>query len=60
MNQSAGSASWVALVLTAVASAVFGWFLAGRVLRPVRQMTATAQTISAGNLHQRLALTGPR
>ena len=52
------AASWVTLVVTAVASAVFGWFLAGRVLRPVRQMTAAAQTISAGNLHERLGLTG--
>lgn len=53
------AASWVTLVVTALISAVLGWFLAGRVLRPLRQMTAAAQTISAGNLHERLALTGP-
>ncbi len=53
------AASWVTLVLTAIASAVLGWFLAGRVLRPLRQMTVAARTISAGNLHERLALTGP-
>jgi signal transduction histidine kinase len=53
------AASWVTLVVTAVVSAVLGWFLAGRVLRPLREMTASAQTISAGNLHQRLALAGP-
>jgi signal transduction histidine kinase len=53
------AASWVTLAVTAVVAAVLGWFLAGRVLRPLRQMTAAAQTISAGNLHQRLALTGP-
>ena len=53
------AASWVTLVVTAVVSAVLGWFLAGRVLRPLRQMTAAAQTISAGNLHARLAVTGP-
>jgi signal transduction histidine kinase len=52
-------ASWVVLALTAVASAVLGWFASGRVLRPLRQMTATARTISAGNLHERLALQGP-
>ena len=53
------AASWVTLAVTAVVAAVSGWFLAGRVLRPLRDMTAAAQTISAGNLHERLALTGP-
>jgi signal transduction histidine kinase len=51
--------SWMLLVVTAIASAVLGWFAAGRVLRPLRQMTDTARTISAGNLSQRLALAGP-
>jgi signal transduction histidine kinase len=51
--------SWLTLALTAAASALLGWFAAGRVLRPLRNMTATARTISAGNLHQRLALSGP-
>ncbi|HXD65808.1 MAG TPA: ATP-binding protein [Solirubrobacteraceae bacterium] len=51
--------SWVLLVITAFASALLGWFAAGRVLRPLRQMTDTARTISAGNLSRRLALTGP-
>ncbi len=53
------AASWLLLVITAIASAVLGWFLAGRVLRPLRQMTDTARTISAGSLGRRLALTGP-
>ena len=53
------AASWVTLAVTAVVAAVLGWFLAGRVLRPLREMTAAAQTISAGNLHERLALSGP-
>jgi signal transduction histidine kinase len=51
--------AWLTLVVTAAASAVLGWFLAGRVLRPLREMTDTARSISAGNLHQRLALAGP-
>jgi signal transduction histidine kinase len=51
--------AWVTLVLTAAASAVLGWFIAGRVLRPLRQMTTAARAISAGNLHERLGLTGP-
>jgi signal transduction histidine kinase len=49
----------VLLVVTAIVSALLGWFASGRVLRPLRQMTDTARTISAGNLSQRLALTGP-
>ena len=53
------AASWVTLAVTAVVAAVLGWFLAGRVLRPLREMTTAARTISAGNLHERLALTGP-
>jgi signal transduction histidine kinase len=51
--------AWVTLLLTAAVSAVLGWFVAGRVLRPLRQMTTAARTISAGNLHERLAVTGP-
>jgi len=53
------ASAWLLLVITAIASALFGWFLAGRVLRPLRHMTDTARTISAGNLSQRLALSGP-
>ena len=51
--------SWIVLLITTVGSAVLGWFVAGRVLRPVREITATARTISAGNLHERLARRGP-
>jgi signal transduction histidine kinase len=53
------TASWLVLLLTALASTVLGWFIAGRVLRPLRVMTDTANTISAHNLGERLALTGP-
>jgi signal transduction histidine kinase len=41
------------------ASALLGWFAAGRVLRPLRVMTSTARQISERNLHERLALPGP-
>lgn len=34
--------------------------VAGRVLRPLRTITATAQEISEANLHRRLSLPGPR
>ncbi|RZT11751.1 signal transduction histidine kinase [Kribbella sp. VKM Ac-2569] len=37
-----------------------GWWLSGRVLRPVRRITATAQEISATDLSRRIALEGPR
>lgn len=37
-----------------------GWWLSGRVLRPVRRITATAQEISATDLSRRIALDGPR
>ncbi len=51
--------SWSVLAVTTVVAAALGWFAAGRVLRPVRSITTTARTISAGNLHERLELAGP-
>ena len=41
-------------------SVLLGWLLAGRVLRPLRTITDTTQNISENDLHQRLALPGPR
>ena len=47
------------IALVAAAVAVTGaWWLAGRFLRPLRMMTATAQEISASNLSRRLELSG--
>jgi signal transduction histidine kinase len=37
-----------------------GWLLAGRVLRPLRGIISSAQAVSTSNLHQRVALAGPR
>lgn len=51
--------SWILLVLTAVASIPLGWFASGWMLRPLRRITARTRTISAGSLHERLALVGP-
>ena len=51
--------SGVALAIMAVASAGLGWVVAGRVLRPLRAITATARQISATSLDRRLALAGP-
>lgn len=52
--------SAIALAITAVVSFGLSWLLAGRILRTLRTMTATVRRISASNLDQRLALTGPR
>ncbi len=51
--------SVIALALMAALSMGLGWLIAGRVLRPLRTITTAARDISATNLHQRLALTGP-
>ncbi len=51
--------SAVALGVMTVVSLVLGWIVAGRVLRPLREMTAAAQRISEDNLHERLAMHGP-
>ncbi|MBT2208754.1 HAMP domain-containing sensor histidine kinase [Actinomadura sp. NEAU-AAG7] len=53
----AGSA--VALAVLVPVALVLGWFVAGRFLRPLRAITATAKVISAGDLHRRLDLGGP-
>ena len=51
--------SGIALVVIAVAAVAIGWFIAGRVLRPLRTITTAARRISASSLHERLALQGP-
>jgi signal transduction histidine kinase len=48
------------LALAAIAvAALAAWWLAGRLLRPLRAMTTAAQEISATNLNRRLSLDGP-
>ncbi|MET0134726.1 MAG: ATP-binding protein [Kibdelosporangium sp.] len=42
-----------------VASAGLGWWLAGRVLRPVHVVSGTARRLSEQNLHERIPVTGP-
>ncbi|RCG31566.1 HAMP domain-containing protein [Sphaerisporangium album] len=51
--------SAIALVVMAVISVVLGKAVAGRVLRPLRTVTAATRRISAENLHERLAVPGP-
>jgi len=48
----------IALGGVAVLALVLGWYSAGRMLRPLRTITATARRISARNLNERLALDG--
>jgi signal transduction histidine kinase len=52
--------SGIALAIMTGASGVLGWVMAGRVLTPLRTITATTEQISETNLHQRLAMPGPR
>jgi two-component system, OmpR family, sensor histidine kinase VanS len=52
--------SVIVLAVMTVISVAFGWLVAGRVLRPLREMTATTRQISERNLNERLDLPGPR
>jgi signal transduction histidine kinase len=52
-------ASAIGLGIMTLASVALGWGVAGRALRPVRQMTAATRRISEDNLHERLAVPGP-
>ena len=53
-------ASLIALAVMTVVAVALGWLVAGRALRPVREMTAAAQRISEDNLNERLAMQGPK
>ena len=52
--------SLVSLAAATVLAAIVGWLVAGRILRPVHQLTAAAREAGERNLSQRLALAGPR
>ncbi len=49
----------IALASMTLVSIALGWLVAGRVLRPLRAMTATTRQISERNLDERLGLSGP-
>ena len=51
--------SVLALGVMTLVSVLVGWVVAGRVLRPLRVMTAATRRISADSLHERLAMPGP-
>jgi signal transduction histidine kinase len=52
--------SLIGLVAVTLLAVVLGWLMSSRMLRPLRTITNTTQHISEANLHERLALSGPR
>ena len=48
------------LAVVTLTSVAAGWLLAGRALRPISRITATARGMSERTLHERIALDGPR
>jgi signal transduction histidine kinase len=50
----------LALLVTGGLGLLASWWLAGRVLRPLQEITTTAQRLSAERLDARIALQGPR
>jgi signal transduction histidine kinase len=52
--------SSVSLLVLAVLATAVSWWISGRVLRPVKRISTTARELSSDNLHQRIALCGPR
>jgi signal transduction histidine kinase len=50
----------IALAAMTGLSVLLGWGVAGRVLRPLQRITATAQRVSQDNLDERIGLEGPR
>ncbi|TRW80765.1 HAMP domain-containing histidine kinase [Mycolicibacterium sp. 018/SC-01/001] len=52
--------SLLALGVIFLVSLAVGWFVAGRLLRPVEEITRTANRLSASDLSQRINATGPK
>jgi signal transduction histidine kinase len=52
--------SGTALALMALVSVGLGWLVAGRVLRPLSAITATARRLEGSTLHERINLQGPQ
>jgi signal transduction histidine kinase len=51
--------SAIALAVTAVLGLGVSWVVAGRMLRPLRTLTAATRRISQDRLHERIGLAGP-
>jgi signal transduction histidine kinase len=52
--------SLLSLAAAAALAGIAGWIVAGRILRPVHQLTAAARAATEQDLSQRIALHGPR
>jgi signal transduction histidine kinase len=52
--------SLLALGVVGLAGGGLGWAMAGRALRPIHTITATARRVADRSLHERIALDGPR
>ncbi len=52
-------ASLIALGVIVLLAGASGWLLAGRALRPLQEITATARRVADPSLHERIALEGP-
>jgi signal transduction histidine kinase len=50
----------IALAAMTALSVLLGWLVAGRALRSLQHITATARRVSQDNLDERIALQGPR
>jgi signal transduction histidine kinase len=50
----------ISILVVTLVSVAMGWWLAGRMLRPLHRITATARRLSLSNLHERIAMAGPR
>ncbi|MFW0796272.1 HAMP domain-containing sensor histidine kinase [Gordonia sp. CPCC 205515] len=51
--------SLIALAVISLISILVGWLVAGRMLRPIGEMTATAQRLRASDLSERIHASGP-
>jgi signal transduction histidine kinase len=51
--------TFVALALATLVSIVAGWWVAGRMLRPINEIATVARSLSASTLHERIGLQGP-
>ncbi|WP_020575913.1 sensor histidine kinase [Actinopolymorpha alba] len=60
MLLSTAGTSAIALAITAMVGLGVSWVVAGRMLRPLRTLTAATRRISQDRLHERIALSGPR
>jgi signal transduction histidine kinase len=52
--------SLLTMVALGVLAVVIGYLVAGRMLRPLHKVTATARRLSESTLHERIALDGPQ